>query len=134
MKNCGISLLPIIIGLVISVLVIGYALVFVIKRQSELKDQNRLKATQLSDLGFQEAMANVNGIEEMVTEKFRSIPLTKVENGAYEVGVEKDISGDSVVVSVNSSGTVGTEKVMQLKKFRLVMKIVGQDTVWSTIP
>ncbi len=131
MKNKGLSLLPVILGIVVSVIVIGLTLVIVTKKLSDTKRENRLAATHLSDLGFQDAMANLDGLEGMVSEKFRSIPKNVIGSGSYEVIVNKEFLGDTLLVSVNSTGVVGGEDVVQLKKFRLVRNVVEQDTVWG---
>jgi len=132
-NNKGISLVLILVSLCISVVVIGVVFSTVLKKNTENEKQNRLVATHLSDIGFQEAMANVGSIEKLASDEFVSIPKTAFGAGWYTVNVTKKIIRDTMQVSLESIGEMGSEVVNQQKKFWLVSSFLDGSVQWQAV-
>lgn len=129
----GITQLPVIIGLVVSLLVIIVLVTFSVNRTNENMKIDRINATQMSDLGFQLLIESINQIEELADEGFKTTDTIHEENGWYKLEVQKKINDDTMVVSITSVGGTGDEIVSQHKRFILHKSVKDTGVAWSAV-
>jgi len=129
----GLTLVPVVIGLVLSVILIGVVLIVSTARNAEKSRLDRLEATRLSDLGFQTVISRISSLSGMAADSFTSLPKTEEGTGYFEVKVDKKLNGDTLSILIESVGKQGTENVLQTKKFKLIRSDGSNGVEWSAI-
>ncbi len=129
----GIALIPIIVGMILSLLLIGILLRLFLAHSNELAKQERLVATQMSDYGFQYVTERISSIEDLAQEDFKSVDSTVLGNGWYKIKVQKDIKYDTMYITIESIGGAGDEIVCQNKLFKLFKTVCETGECWSAL-
>ncbi len=129
-KDSGLTVVPIIIGLLISVAVIAFLATKVMNNSREEKKEFRRIAIEMSDYGFQEMTMRLESMSDLANEDFVSIESTEVDNGWYKLNVQKNVIHDTMVVIIESVGGAGTERVSQERQFKLINTEVDTIPYW----
>ncbi len=136
MKNnrSGLTLFPIVIGIFISLLVIGVFMKKTMSDATEAKKELRLVATQMSDYGFQSVTEQIIAIENIANDSFVSVDSTTVGDGWYKINVQKTKKNDTMLVTIESIGGAGDEIVSQQKVFKLLEIENDTGMCWTALP
>ncbi len=129
-RDSGLTIVPIIVCLIISVIVIGVLVTKVMNESRAAKKEFRRVAIEMSDYGFQEMTMSLESMSDLAKDEFVSVESTVVDNGWYKLNVQKNILYDTMVVIIESVGGAGTENVSQERQFKLIKAEVDTGSYW----
>jgi hypothetical protein len=132
-KENGLTITPILIGLVVSLLVIAFFTRQAVVKNNEESKKSRLLATQMSDLGFQSITEQIMKIESIADSSFSSVDSTPVGDDWYRINVQKVQKDDTMTVTIESIGGSGDEVVAQKKNFKLLKIENDTGICWEAI-
>ena len=129
-NNSGSILSRIIIALV-TLIIIGGALYFLLKKNEEINKDDHRKAEVISDYGLQLIMTRINESLNDDPVKIGNIEKTEYDQGFYEVIVRSGLKDSILTLSVESKGYCGDQSFSRKETVVLCRTTVDGQTVWA---
>lgn len=127
-KDSGLSLVAVILGIVISFLVVTVAVYKIITIQTSVKENRRLVAAQMSDLGFQNLFEKLNNPYDIDTSLSFPVKKTYSDSGWYYIRIDKKNNDSIIVFDIFSVGGCNDDSVSQKKTIK-VRKYLSEDGI-----
>lgn len=108
-----------------TLIVIGIVVFFMLEYQKKINKIDHRKAIELSDYGIQKVMEQASDPAQI-----KGIIKTEYNGGWYKVDVSTSRSDSTLLISIESEGSSGTQSVVQEKNICFYRSIIDGDSVW----
>ena len=129
--NCNGGIPSRVTFVLITLIIIGSVLFFLLENQRKINKYHHRKAIELSDYGLQQMMVQVGEYLGGDPTKIKGIEKTEYDDGWYKVDVEILPKDSVLTLAIESKGHSGSQDAARKENIFLYRSVVeGDSVIW----